>query len=184
MTHWRTLLSNSQTLSAIDLGDRSATATISEVEGGIFENDGGKDKTVLVSFDGRDKKFASNVTNCTLLDAMFGPEIEQWVGHRITLMADVVEKGGKKGEPCVRVKGSPELTAPMTVTVQWRLPGGKLQKPFDRVLVPTGKAHKAVPATETAISGDSGASEGSESHGAFLSAEAEYGSGDEYGGAA
>jgi len=136
MTHWKTLASNSETLAASDLQGHSATATISGVSGGIFEGeDGKKDKKALIAFEGRDKKLAANVINCTLLEAMFGPEVEDWVGHAVTLMADRVEVAGRfKGEPCVRIKGSPELANPLTVTIA--LPR---RKPFTRQLVPTGK---------------------------------------------
>jgi hypothetical protein len=147
MTHWRTLVSNSETLSAIDLGDKTATATISGIEGGAFEAEETDkrtgetrrklDKKALISFEGRDKKLAANVTNCELLEAMFGPDYEGWVGHRVTMKADKVESGGKKGEPCVRICGSPELSEPLTVSVQLRGPGGTLRRPFTKTLVPT-----------------------------------------------
>ena len=139
MTHWKVLASNSDTISAGDiegLSDEKRTAVVSAVEGGIFEGEDGKqDKKALVSFEHRDKKLAANVINCTLIEAMFGSEIEDWPGHALTLTADKVEVAGKyKGQPCVRVKGSPELSAAKTVTIE--LPR---RKPFQRQLVPTGK---------------------------------------------
>ena len=136
MTHWRTIVSNSETISAADLDGHAPTVTITAVEGGAFENDDGKvDRKALISFIGKEKRLAANVINCTLLEAMFGPEVEDWVGHAVTLMADRVEVAGRfKGEPCVRVKGSPELAHPLTVTIA--LPR---RKPFTRQLVPTGK---------------------------------------------
>jgi hypothetical protein len=135
MTHWKTLASNSETLSAADLGEHTPTATISAVEGGVFEGENGKsDKKALITLVGKQKKFAANVINCTLIEAMFGPDYEEWVGHAITLMADKVEVAGKyKGDPCVRIKGSPELRGPVTVTISLQR-----RKPFERVLKPTG----------------------------------------------
>ena len=135
MTHWRTIVSNSETISAADLDGHTPTVTITGVEGGAFESDDGKvDRKALISFIGKEKRLAANVINCTLLEAMFGPEVEDWVGHAVTLMADRVEVAGRfKGEPCVRVKGGPELANPLTVTIA--LPR---RKPFTRQLVPTG----------------------------------------------
>jgi hypothetical protein len=136
MTHWKTLASSSTTLSAGDLGAHTPTATIAAVEGGAFESESGKvDKKALITLVGKHKQFAANVINCTLIEAMFGPDYEGWVGHAITLMADAVEVAGKyKGEPCVRVKGSPELANPLTVEIKLAR-----RKPFTRQLVPTGR---------------------------------------------
>jgi hypothetical protein len=92
MTHWRTLVNNSETLTALDLGEHLATVKIAAVEGVQFESEDGKhDRKALVSFEGKDKKLAANVINCTLLAAMFGDEVEAWVGHRVTIGADKVE---------------------------------------------------------------------------------------------
>mgnify|MGYP000961159321 FL=1 len=136
MTHWKTLASNSDTIAASDIEGHSPTVTIAGVEGGVFEGEDGKhDKKALITFVGKDKKLAANVINCTLIEAMFGAEVEDWAGHQITLMADKVEVAGKyKGQPCVRIKGSPELGTAQTVTIE--LPR---RKPFQRQLVPTGK---------------------------------------------
>ena len=135
MTHWHVLVSNSDTLSAADLGEHSPTVTITAVDGGVFESeDGKKDKKALLTFAGKEKRLAANVINCTLIEAMFGPEVEAWIGHPITLMADKVEVAGHlKGQPCIRIKGSPELKMPVTVDI--KLPR---RKPFQRVLKPTG----------------------------------------------
>ncbi len=135
MVHWHTLTSNSETLSAADLGNHTPTVTITAVEGAAFESESGKtERKALISFAGKDKKLAAGTLNCICIEAMFGPEVEDWVGHSITLMADKVEVAGHlKGQPCIRIKGSPELRG--NVTVDIKLPR---RKPFQRVLVPTG----------------------------------------------
>ena len=140
MTHWRTLVSNSETLSASDLGDHTPTVTISKVEGVAFTDDAGKpDKKALIHFEGKDKGLAANYINCSLIEALFGAEVEGWVGHAITIKADTVEiRGTLYGKPCIRVAGSPELAEAMDVEI--RLPR---RKPIRRKLVPTKTANTA-----------------------------------------
>jgi hypothetical protein len=139
VTHWKVLVSNSETLSAADLGEHAPTVTISGVEGGAFEGENGKtDKTALITFTGRDKKLAAKTINCELIAAMFGEEVEAWIGHAITLMVDKVEVAGQfKGQPCIRIKGSPELRGPVTVDI--KLPR---RKPIQRTLIPTSKGNR------------------------------------------
>ena len=135
MTNWRVLASNSDTLGAVDFADGPKTAQIESVEGGVFEDEEGKhDRKALVSFTRAHKKLAANVINCNLIERIVGsPEVEDWTGHAITLGADVVEVAGKyKGDPCVRVLGSPELDADTDVTIT--LPR---RKPFTRRLTKT-----------------------------------------------
>lgn len=145
MTSWRTLVGNSETLSAADLEDKGGhvTGTIESVTGAKFEEDaeggGAKkvDKKALIAFVGKQLKFSANVVNCLLIEKMWGEDYEAWAGHLLTIMADKVEVKGKFfGDPCIRVKGSPELAAPMTVQI--RLPR---RKPFTRTLVPTSKVN-------------------------------------------
>ena len=158
MTSWRTLVGNSETLTAADLdavGGR-VTATIESVNGAKFEEEdkvddgrGGEvvvkkvDKKALIAFTGKHLKLAANTINCLLIEQLFGEEIEGWIGHRVTLASEKVEVAGKfKGQPCIRVVGSPELTAKKTVQI--KLPR---RKPFARYLEPTGNGGKVNPET-------------------------------------
>lgn len=123
MTDWRTLVRNSDTLSATDLDGKDVTVKIESVIGGEFESGdedgGGKvDRVALIAFVGKKKKMAANTINCTLLEAMWGPDVEGWVGHVVTVGPDKVEVRGKFfGQPCLRIKGSPELSGPKTVQI-------------------------------------------------------------------
>jgi hypothetical protein len=145
MTNWRTLVSSSDTLKADDLSGRDVTAKIESVKGGEFEGEGKKDRVALIAFVGKEKKLAANTINCTLIDAMWGAEVEGWVGHLLTFGPDKVEVAGQfYGQPCIRVKGSPELQAPMTVSIQLNMQGGRKRKPFDKRLMPT-KGHAPEP---------------------------------------
>lgn len=139
MTDWRTIVGNSETLSAPDLEGKAVTAKIESVTGVKFEEDGETgapkkaDKKALIAFAGHSKKFAANFINCLLIENMWGKDIEAWTGHWLTIMPDTVEvKGRFFGDACIRVKGSPELKEAVTVTVT--LPR---RRPFTRKLVPT-----------------------------------------------
>lgn len=156
MTHWKTLTSQAATLSHEDLGAHRPTFTITAWEGGLFKNeDETEGKAALLTVEPvksenpspveeefwasiKGKQFAARPVNCMLIEAMFGPEVETWVGHQITLGPDRVEdlfKGALQGKPCIRVMGSPELDA--RLRVELKMPR-KTQK-LVRHLEPTGE---------------------------------------------
>ncbi len=150
MPSWRTLVGTSETLTAADLDavGGQVTAVIESVGGAKFEEEAkadsgeGEDVTVnkvdrkaLIAFKGKRLKFAANTINCSLIEAMWGEDYSGWPGHHLTIMSDKVEVAGRfKGDPCIRVKGSPELTGPQKVTI--KLPR---RRPIERTIVPTGK---------------------------------------------
>lgn len=147
MTSWRTLVGNSETLTAADLDNvgGQVTAVIESVTGAQFEDeDKNVDKKALIAFRGKHLKLAANTINCLLLEALWGEDFEGWIGHKVTLGSDTVEVAGRfKGRPCIRVKGSPEISEP--VSVQIKLPH---RKPLVRKLVPTAKARRELPDDE------------------------------------
>jgi hypothetical protein len=157
MTNWRTLVSNSDTLSVADLRGGTVTAKIESVKGGEFEGESKTDHVALISFVGKEKKLAANVINCTLMEAMWGEEVEAWVGHMLSIGPDKVEVAGSfYGQPCIRVKGSPELERPLTVSIALKAQGGRKRKPFDKHLVPTprGESANVAPAAMVAPGSD------------------------------
>jgi len=85
-------------------------------------------------------------TNGLCLKAMFGDRLQNWVGKRVTLFP-----GEWNGEPCIRVWGSPDIPADISVDI--RLPR---RKPFrmtmHRVDLKPAQAEKAgsTPATQSA----------------------------------
>lgn len=86
-----------------------------------------------------------NRTNAECIRELWGRNVEDWVGHRVTIHSMPVRVGPKM-EPGIRVKGSPELTEPRTFDL--RLPR---KKPIKTTLLPTGKPAKATePATDAA----------------------------------
>jgi hypothetical protein len=73
-----------------------------------------------------------------LIDAMWGEDFEGWIGHWLTIGEDKVELAGPyQGDPCIRVKGSPELTETRTIPIQLNMKGGRKRKPFDKQLTVT-----------------------------------------------
>ena len=67
------------------------------------------------------KPWVSNVTNTKCLIAMFGDENAEkvWPGKRVTLRIERVMSFGE-WVPGVRISGSPDLTAPVTVSLKLR----------------------------------------------------------------
>lgn len=102
MTHWRKIVSkDSPHLNVWDIDGKSPVdatmeSTFSE---GVRSGEADDIKTMLfVRFKGGKKPFGVNVTNCKIIEAMHGPNIEEWVGKRVTLRT-----ARCKGEPCIRI---------------------------------------------------------------------------------
>lgn len=108
-------------LKAGQLGDRRPTLTIKSVNLEKLQDDKGADKTKgVLSFVEIPYELALNKTNGLCLREMLGRNLERWPGRKITLYRGEVESGSQRGEPAVRVWGSPELTEDRTVEI--RLP--------------------------------------------------------------
>lgn len=91
-------------LKAGELLGRKVTVTISSVDLDMLESDSGKKVKGVVSFKETQKQLALNRTNGICLREMFGRQIPQWEGKRITLFPDEWN-----GEPCIRIWGSPDI---------------------------------------------------------------------------
>lgn len=111
-------------IKAGDFKGKNVTLTISRVKVEELIGDKGPQMKGILSFERTDKSMALNKTNGLCLKAMFGREVQKWVGKRVTLFGSTWD-----GELCIRVYGSPELTADMTVTVA--LPR---KRPFDMTM--------------------------------------------------
>jgi hypothetical protein len=131
-------------LKAADLGNAKATAQIESVVIEQLEGDKGVEDKVLVSFVGKQKRLVLAKINGISLRAMFGSDVRQWIGKRVTLYATADVMPLRRGEACIRVYGSPDIERPLPV--EW--------KPAKRnklrwVLQPTGTATAAQPDTAT-----------------------------------
>lgn len=106
-------------LKAGQLGERRPTLTIKSVSLEKLQDDKGADKTKgVLSFAEITYELALNKTNGLLLRELFGRDLERWPGRKVTLYRGEVESGSQRGEPAVRVWGSPELTEDRTVEIK------------------------------------------------------------------
>ena len=76
-------------------------------------------------FAGKRKALGINRTNGACLKEMFGPRLADWIGKRVVLYPTTTKmpKPGKHGlsdEPCIRVRGSPDIAA--DISFELRLP--------------------------------------------------------------
>jgi hypothetical protein len=93
-------------LYAFDLGGKPATLTIEKVIRGTLVGEGGKSnkKPVIYFKEGKEKKgLACNITNGRAIASMYGVNIEDWIGKRITIYPTTTTFGPKTVE-CIRVR--------------------------------------------------------------------------------
>jgi len=122
---------------AADFRGRAWTVTFRRTDPVTSEvlGKGGPSEKVLPvwHFEETTKKMPAVVTNGVCARAMFGDDSDDWAGHKITLYPAQDPSGLSDDGLCIRVKGSPELTGPLTFQAQI----GRTKKTFK--LVPTGK---------------------------------------------
>ena len=120
-------------LKAGELLGKKVTLTINDVDLEDLMGEDGKNKAkAIVSFKETEKKLVSCKTNGICIKEMFGKELANWIGKRITIFPDVWN-----GEPCIRVWGSPDIPADVDVMVS--LPR---RRPFKKTLHKMGAAAK------------------------------------------
>ncbi len=102
-----------------ELQGKKVTLTIAGVDLYELEGEKGKKSKGVISFKETPKLLALNRINGICLKAMFGRLVQQWVGKRIAIFPDVVkEAGAMRGEPCIRIWGSPDIAHDLDVVVQ------------------------------------------------------------------
>jgi hypothetical protein len=100
-------------IKAGELLGRKVTMTISDVDLEDLQGEDGKPKAkAILSFKETEKMLVTCKTNGICLKEMFGKELAQWVGKRVTVFPDTWN-----GEPCIRVWGSPDIAADIDVMV-------------------------------------------------------------------
>ena len=94
----------------------------------------GKTKAV-VTFDGTKKQLVLNRTNAEAVKLMFGRETNDWLGKRVTIYPATIQDafGGGADIPATRVRGSPDITKPMSASIQ------RGRKTLRVAVQPTGK---------------------------------------------
>ena len=87
-----------------DLEGRNVTVAIRKATAGKVTGTGGKSsKKPVIYFEGHDKGLALCVTNGKTIAAMYGNDMDAWIGKRITLFPTTTEFGGKTVE-CIRIR--------------------------------------------------------------------------------
>jgi len=102
-------------IGAWSLQGRDVTVKIRAVRGETLRNKQGADKKAVVYFEGSDKGFAANKTNCVTIAGLYGPDTVRWIGQRITLFPTQTQVGSRMVD-CIRVR--PEKPAAKAKTEQ------------------------------------------------------------------
>ena len=120
MTDWRSMM-DKEYLFAFDLQGRDVTVTIDRVKAGeLVGEKGRKTKKPVVWFVGKEKPLAINMTNGRTIASMYGNNVEDWIGKRITIYPTQTEFGGKTCD-CIRIR--PTVPAVKAATGAAREPG-------------------------------------------------------------
>ena len=101
MTHWRKVVSkDSPHLNVWDIeGHSPLSVTIESWAPEQVHDEEGREKTMLfLTFRGGKKALGVNVTNAHLIAQQHGPDVDGWIGKKITLRCATC-----RGEPCIRV---------------------------------------------------------------------------------
>lgn len=102
LAHYRSMFDNAY-VGAWDLDGKDVTVTIEKVTAGTLTSQRGTDKKPILHFKGTEKGFVANKTNCKTIATMYGTNVEEWVGKKITLYATTTSAGGETVE-CIRVR--------------------------------------------------------------------------------
>jgi hypothetical protein len=131
-------------IAAVEFGAKQPTLTIASVKLCKLEQEDGRQKEKgIIAFKETERGWVLNRTNATCLAALFGDETDNWIGKRITLFSTMVQVGRAK-ESGIRVKGSPDISKPVTVEV--KLPR---RKPTSMRLEVTKAGRKPEPEPES-----------------------------------
>ena len=104
MAHYRSMYEDNGMLYACHLDGKDVTLTIKKVEGGVITGaKGKKDKKPILHFERTDKRLGLNKTNGKVIAQLYGTEVNEWVGKRVTLFATTTDYGGETVE-CIRVR--------------------------------------------------------------------------------
>jgi hypothetical protein len=151
--NWK-LMFKGDYIAAVEMGDKTPTLTIKGVKLCKLEDDKGRQKDKgIVFFKEIDRGWVLCKTNAMCLARMFGDDTNDWTGKRVTLFSTLVQVGKEK-QPGIRVKGSPDIAAPMTVEI--KLPK---KKPFPMRMQVTTKGAVAEPDPEPTPEPESDAEE-------------------------
>lgn len=101
-TDYRSLFDRAY-IAAFDLGGKDVVVKIARVEGQVLNNGKSQNKKPVIFFEGRERGFVANKTNCKAISGMYGTKVESWIGKLITLFPTVASMGGEQVE-AIRVR--------------------------------------------------------------------------------
>lgn len=108
-------------LFAEDLHGKPVDVTIAAMNSDSLVTEGGKKRSVVVTFAGKKKVLVLNKTNAHLINEIFplapGESLKSWVGKRITIYPTQTKFKGEVVD-CIRVYGSLDLPADKRVYVK------------------------------------------------------------------
>jgi hypothetical protein len=133
--HWK-LLFPTEFVAAADLRGEDATVTISHVEIEALKTTSGKEIKPVIHFvemqrrpPDKRKRWVLNKTNAKTIAKLYGTELTDWYGKRITLYPTTCEVAGETVE-CVRVRK--ERPAPPPAAQQAASSAKRLVAPPDQ----------------------------------------------------
>jgi hypothetical protein len=126
------------------------TYTIKSIQHDEIEGENGTEQKVVLTFQETPFEHVLPKINAVAIKAMFGAQVQEWIGKRVTFYGTtaIMPFPKKKDEPCIRVFGSPDITA--DVRCEWTPPRRKVVvqtlKPVQSpVLIAALAAIKAAP---------------------------------------
>jgi hypothetical protein len=102
------------------------TYTIKSIQHDEIEGEKGTEQKVVLTFQETPFEHVLPKINAVAIKAMFGPQVQEWVGKRVTLYGTtaIMPFPKKKDEPCIRIFGSPDIKA--DVRCEWTPPRRKV----------------------------------------------------------
>jgi len=88
-----------------------ATFTIKDIAREELEGEKGPEPKIVMSFAETPHPLVLAKVNAVAIKAMFGPQVTEWIGKRVTLYGTttIMPLPTRKDEPCIRVWGSPDI---------------------------------------------------------------------------
>jgi hypothetical protein len=112
-----------------------ANYTIKSVAKEQIEGERGLEDKVVMGFEETALQLVLPKVNAVAVRAMFGSDVQQWIGKRLTLYAttEIMPFPKRRNEPCIRVFGSPDIRE--QVVCEWQPPK---RRKLVQTLQPTG----------------------------------------------
>ena len=120
-------------IKAGNLHGKLVTFTIKSIEREELQGERGMEPKIILHFEETSLALVLPKINAVCLKALFGPNVPEWIGKRVTLYGTtkIMPLPTKKNEPCIRIWGSPDISEP--IRCEWSPPR---RKPIVQTLQP------------------------------------------------